>query len=93
MSAKNSSSQLFLSNNFNDDATCNEDDWLTNTRVKMIDNVKVALKASKDALAMESEGRIDDKKMYETKVEEIKKHFMNKLQEYRTSYRVSTQFW
>ena len=78
MAAKISSSQLFLSNNFNDDvtedsiddATCNDDDWLSKTRVKMIDNVKVALKASKDALAMERQRRIDEKKMYETKIED-----------------------
>ena len=85
MSAKNSSSQLFLSNNFNDDATCNEDDWLTTTRVKMIDNVKVALKSSNDALANEKQKRVNDRRMYETIITKITNHYKNKLQESRVS--------
>ena len=93
MSAKISSSQPFLSNTFIDDATkdsindatCSEDDWLTKTRVKMIDNVKVALKSSNDALANEKQKRVNDRRMYETIITKITNHYKNKLQESRDS--------
>ena len=89
MSAKISSSQLFLSNNFNDDstndsiddATCNENDWLRKTREMMTINLKTALKASKDALANEKQKRVNDRRMYETIIAKITNHYKNKLQE------------
>ena len=89
MSANISSSQLFLSNNFNDDstndsiddATCNENDWLRKTREMMTINLKTALKASKDALANEKKKRVNDRRIYETIIAKITNHYKNKLQE------------
>ena len=61
-----------------------EGDWLAIARVRMIDNLKVAL-------ANEKQKNVNDRKMYEMRVGNIKKQFNQKLQEYRVSYRVATK--
>ena len=61
-----------------------EGDWLAITRVRMIDNLKVAL-------ANEKQKNVNDRKMYEMRVGNIKKQFNQKLQEYRVSYHVATK--
>ena len=70
--------------------TDDEGDWLARTRVKMIDNLKIALETSNKALTNEKQKNVNDRKMYDIQISKFKKHFTQKLQEYRVSYRVAT---
>ena len=69
-----------------DEETCNTDDWLAKTRIKMIINLKIALKASKDALAKEKQKRVNDKMKFDILLNDVrKKHNSEKSLEQHVS--------
>ena len=69
-----------------DEETCNTDDWLAKTRIKMIINLKIALKASKDALAKEKQKRVNDKMKFDILLNDVrKKHNLERSLEQHVS--------
>ena len=76
-----------------DEQTCNTDDWLAKTRIKMIINLKIALKASKDALANEKQKRVNDKIKFDILLNDVKKkhNLENSLQRHVSAWSQGSQ--